>query len=161
MASTASLAFRLLDAHVIGGRADDLAVQVDGWSITYARLLHDSAGLAAGLRWVGCEPGHRLGLDTVKPRIHVVSLLAGIRLGLDVHAGPAPATGAGRVLGDPAHVEVGAVREAWDLVLRAGRGDPEPAAAADPHEAYATSMLQRHDVLLTPLLAGDTATSLN
>lgn len=143
-----SLAFRLLDHHVVTGRADEPAVLSPSGTLTYATLLHDSACLAAGLTHVGLPSGGSATLVEAPATIHVVSLLACVRLGVltvpdaDVRLG-----------GEPARVVGPDIDEDWHVVLRAGRVDPAPAPAVDPDD-YAERMLAEHPAILGALLEG-------
>lgn len=145
-----SLAFRVLDHHVIHGRADNVAV-VDGERpLTYAKLLELSAALAGGLRHLGVEPGSEVDVEALDGRDHVVAVLACLRLG----AVPSPG-GAVVLGGDPAVVRTPEGEWAWDTVRRSGVSDPAAAPGDDP-EGYEQRLRERHDQLITTLLAGDT-----
>lgn len=152
MPVSGGLAFRALDTHVVAGLADEPALVAPGVAMSFAELLDASASVAAGLRAVGLAPGDAVDLRVEDPRTRVVTILAAVRLGLVVESGAAA-----RVEGDPPRVVHAAVDEPWDVILRAGRGDPQPAPAADA-DGYAERMLARHPDVLGPLLEGRPAT---
>ncbi len=148
-----SLAFEALDRHVIGGRADDLAVAGTGRPVSYARLLETSAALAGGLRLLGVEPGTSVDLRVEPGLEQVVAVLAVVRLQLEVEDGADPRLGGG----DPLRVHFGPDEYEWDTVVQAGAGNPAGAAERDP-EGYADRMRARFGHLLDPLLGGGTVT---
>ncbi|KQY59559.1 hypothetical protein ASD11_08370 [Aeromicrobium sp. Root495] len=146
-----SLSFRLLDTHVVAGRADDVAyVDADG-SLTFARLLHESASLAGALNQLGVQPGGTVHLD-LTGRAEVLAVLALVRL--EARAEPGASVS---LAGDPVVARVGDDEFAWDVLMKAGRGDPAPAARFDS-EDYAQHALAEHGELLAPLLAGEKLT---
>lgn len=119
----ASLGFEILDRHVIGGGADDPVIG----RLTYARLLEQSAALAAGLRAIGVAEG-----DVVDVRVadqdRVLVVAACVRIGVvpgaegDVVVEPGD-DGAVVRLPDDTHLV--------DLLRRVGAGDPAAALATD------------------------------
>lgn len=146
-----SLSFRLLDTHVVAGRADDVAYSDAEGSLTFARLLHESAAVAGALNQLGVQPGGTVHLD-LTGRPEVLAVLALVRL--EVTTDPdAPVS----LTGDPAVARVGDSEFAWDVLLKAGRGDPAPAVRWDS-EGYAERALAEHGELLAPLLAGEPLT---
>lgn len=148
---TDSLAFRLLDRHVVEGRADEPAL-VDGTTIiSFADLLHDAASLARGLAHVGI--GAEAALAGGSLRTEVTSLLALVRLGTAIEPSAAWTIG-----GDPARVLGPEVDEDWEVVLRSGRVDPHPAARQDP-DGWADTVLVAYGDLLAPLFTGRPITS--
>jgi hypothetical protein len=148
-----SLAFEALDRHVIGGRADDLAVAGAARPVTYARLLELSAALGGGLRLLGVEPGTSVDLRVEPGLDRVVAVLAVVRLHLEVAEGGDPRLGGT----EPLRVHLGADEYEWDTVLKAGAGNPAGAAERDP-EGYADRMRAQFGHLLDPLLGGGTVT---
>lgn len=147
-----SLAFEALDRHVVGGRADDLAVAGAARPVTYARLLETSAALAGGLRLLGVEPGGSVDLRLEPGLEQVVAVLAVVRLYLEVEDGADPRLG-----GDPLRVHLGADEYEWATVIKAGANDPAGSAERDP-EGYADRMRTWFGHLLDPLLGGGTVT---
>ena len=152
MAPLPSLSFRLLDTHVIAGRADDLALSDAEGSLTYAQLLHESASVAGGLRQLGVEPGGAVHLD-VAGRTRVLAVLALVRL--EARLDPDASV---RVAGDPPVVRVGEDVFAWDVFLSAGRSDPAPAQRFDDPD-YTQKALASYADVLGPLLEGRPLTS--
>ncbi|EFQ83169.1 hypothetical protein HMPREF0063_12378 [Aeromicrobium marinum DSM 15272] len=146
-----SLAFRLLDVHVIHGRADDRAVQHPDLTRSFAELLHESASLAGGLRMMGLGPEDVLVLRSPSVQVRVVTVLACIRLG--AHVEDDAVSPHAVVEGDPAQVVLGDAAESWAVLLKAGRGDPAEAAPTDP-PGYAARVAEQHADLVEPLLAG-------
>lgn len=146
-----SLAFRVLDHHVIHGRADNVAL-VDGRGrpLTYAKLLELSAALAGGLRHIGVGPGSEVDLESLEGTDHVLAVLACLRLGA------VPSPGGSVVLGgDPVVVRTSEGEWAWDTVRGSGVSDPAGAPGADP-DGYEQRLRERHDALIGTLLAGGT-----
>lgn len=143
-----SLAFAALDRHVIGGRADDLAVVGGPRPVTYARLLELSAALGGGLRLLGTTSGAAVDLGLEPGLERVTAVLAIVRLHLEVEAGADPRLG-----GDPVRVHLAGDEYEWGTVLKAGANDPAAAAEHDP-EGYADRMRQRFADVLDPLLGG-------
>jgi len=148
-----SLAFEALDRHVIGGRADDLAVSGATRPVTYARLLELSAAFGGGLRLLGVEPRTSVDLRVEPGLEQVVAVLAVVRLHLEVEEGADPRLGGG----DPLRVHLGADEYEWATVLKAGANDPAGAAEADP-AGYADRMRARFGHVLDPLLGGGVVT---
>ncbi|RLV56975.1 hypothetical protein D9V41_04225 [Aeromicrobium phragmitis] len=147
-----SLAFRILDRHVVEGRADDPALVTDEGTLSYAQLLHESASLAGGLRDLGVVRGTPVHVDVPERRTWVLSVLAVVRLGAE----PDP-DARFRVAGSPATVSTPGETYDLALVLRAGRVEPACAPLTDP-EGYADRMTQRYGEVISALLDGGTLT---
>lgn len=145
-----SLIFRVLDAHVIGGRADDAAVRDSRGSVSYAQLLHESACIAAGLHHMGIEDGTQIVLDLGPGRELVTAVLACARIGA------VPAQTADFVLaGTPPTLRTPSTEVAWDLLDQAGRTEPASAPAEDP-DGYEMALRAAHGQLIVTLEAGGT-----
>ncbi|MET0767172.1 MAG: AMP-binding protein [Aeromicrobium sp.] len=152
MARPQSIAFRALDAHVVAGRADELALVTPAGSLSYAQLLHESACVAGGLRDLGLRAGAPVRLSVTDRHTWVVSVLAIARLGAE------PDHDASfRIEGDPAVVHAGDEEYEFALVLRAGRTDPAPAAVHDDGD-YGERMERQFGDVLATLLHGGTLT---
>lgn len=147
-----SLAFRLLDHHVVEGRADEPALVTPEHTLSYAQLLHESASLAGGLRELGLGPQTPVHVDVPDRHVWVLSVLAVVRLGAE----PDPEARF-RIAGSPAIVDTPDQGYDLDLVLRAGRVDPAVAPARDP-EGYADRLTQRYGDVIAVLLHGGTLT---
>ena len=134
--------YNALDIHVVRGRADDVAVHLDGTEHTFAWLLTEVAACAGVLRAFGVEVGDQVALGAVPHGPGVVSVLAAARVGAVVQYDDSPgATGKVVVHGTPDGVVVSVDGEdlPWDVAMRAGRTDP--AGCADvPGDA----VLSRH-----------------
>ena len=76
-----SLIYQVLDEHVIHGLADNLAIQDDRGTMSYAELLHESASVAGAFTSVGIGPGTGVQIDLVHGRELVVAVLACARIG--------------------------------------------------------------------------------
>ena len=150
----ASLAFRLLDHHVVHGLADDIAVADARGTMSYAQLLHESACIAAGLHHMGVEPGTAVVLDGLVGRDLVVTVLACARIGA------LPAEGGDfRVVGTPPVLLAPGTEVAWDVLDRAGRTDPAPAPHSDP-DGLEQALRTAHPTIINTLEAGQTIQAL-
>lgn len=145
-----SLAFRALDQHVVGGLADDTAVEDERGPLSYAELTHESACIAGAISHLGVESGTEVSIDIPRGRNLAIAVLACARLG----AVPSSA-GVFRFAGETFHTPDTEV--AWDLLMRAGRSEPAPAPDRDP-EGYEDLMREAFPGLFSALLAGGTAT---
>lgn len=145
-----SLGFDLLDRHVVAGRADHPAAG----GRTYARLLEQSAALAAGLQVLGVKEGDDVAVG-VEGDDHALVVCACIRLGAVPVAGGRAAEDQVAVVDTDEGVEVraGAEVHPLDLVRRAGSGDPAAALAADA-DGYREAVLAVEGPLVTALLEG-------
>jgi acyl-coenzyme A synthetase/AMP-(fatty) acid ligase len=140
-----SLAFDLLDRHVVQGRGDDIACSDDSGALTFAQLVERSAALAGGLRALGVTAGDAVAVSMNEGNARVVAICACVRLG----AVPGPDGGV-RIVEDADRVTVVAVGEVVDLtlVLKAGKSDPAPALPSDPPD-YAAAVLENWPMLNT------------
>ncbi|MEH3033248.1 MAG: AMP-binding protein [Aeromicrobium erythreum] len=148
--ATASLGFRVLDAHVVAGRADETAWHDGTRNLTFAQLVHEVATVAGGLRALGVREGDVVALDLSGPE-RVLAVLALVRLGARDGDG-----GSVRLVDGPDGpvASVGTDQVAWAVLRDAGRADPAPALRADV-EGYAEAVRARHADLLEPLLRGE------
>ena len=147
---TLNACYVALDLPVIRGRADEVALVIDGTDHTFARLLTEVAACAGVLRAFGVEVGDEVALGTLPAETAVVAALAVARVGgvASYDESPSPlakvrlaATEAGVVL------VAGGDEVAWDVAMRAGRTDP--AGCADvPGDA----VLARHGDRVLPVL---------
>ncbi|WP_194839836.1 MULTISPECIES: AMP-binding protein [Aeromicrobium] len=145
-----SLVFRILDAHVIHGRADEIAISDERGTTSYAELLHESASIGAGLHHMGIEAGTFVTVDLPPGRDLVVTVLAMARIGA------IPADSADfRLVGTPPVLHAPATEVAWDLLVKAGRVEPHPAPADDP-DGYEELMRAAFGDILEVLEAGRT-----
>ena len=73
----------LLDRHVQEGRGGRVAVRtpLDGRSLTYAEMLAEVEGVAAGLRVLGVQPEQRVGLVLLDSVAYVAAFLGAMRIG--------------------------------------------------------------------------------
>lgn len=142
-----SLVYGALDAQVIAGRADELALDDGTVSLTYAQLLAEVAALAGGLSRLGVRAGSSVSLE-LEAAYEVLAVLACARLGAVVDPG-APV----RVAGDPPVVHTGSDEVGWETVLGIGRTDPEAAPAADA-PGYAERFSAAHASIFTTLASG-------
>jgi acyl-coenzyme A synthetase/AMP-(fatty) acid ligase len=148
---TLNACYVALDLPVIRGRADEVALVLDGTDHTFARLLTEVAACAGVLRAFGVEVGDEVALGPLPAETAVVAALAVARVGAvaSYDESPSPsakvrltATDAGVVL------VAGGDEVAWDVAMRAGRTDP--AGCADvPGDAV---LARRGDQVL-PVLA--------
>jgi hypothetical protein len=149
---TLNACYLALDVHIIRGRADEVALTVDGGSRTFARLLTEVAACAGVLRAFGVGIGDEVALGPLPGEAAVVGALAVARVGgvaayddaayddaaYDDAAG---ATATVRLRATDAGVVFSVDGEdlPWDVAMRAGRTDP--AGCADvPGDA----VLARH-----------------
>lgn len=148
----ASLIYRVLDQHVIHGLADNLAIQDERGTMSYAELLHESASVAGSFINVGIGPGTGVQIDLAHGRELVVAVLACTRIGA-VPRAPAEF----RVAGSPPVLHTSETEVPWDLLIKAGRLDPAPAPADDP-EGYEALMREAYADVFSALEAGETVT---
>lgn len=145
-----SLVFRVLDAQVIAGLADDIAVQDERGTRSYAQLLHESACIAGGLHHMGVETGTFVTLDVPAGRELVVAVLALARIGA------LPSDGADfRLVGHPPVLHAPNTEVAWEVLDHAGRTDPHVAPASDP-DGYEAAMRAAYGDIFATLEAGGT-----
>jgi acyl-coenzyme A synthetase/AMP-(fatty) acid ligase len=148
---TLNACYVALDLPVIRGRADEVALVLDGTDRTFARLLTEVAACGGVLRAFGVEVGDEVALGPLPGETAVVAALAVARVGgvASYDESPSPSakvrlasTEAGVVL------VAGGDEVAWDVAMRAGRTDP--AGCADvPGDAV---LARRGDQVL-PVLA--------
>ena len=145
-----SLVFRVLDHQVIHGLADNLAIQDERGTMSYAELLHESASVAGTLTSVGIGPGTAVHIDLAPGREMVVAVLACARIAA------LPRESADfRLAGAPPVLHTPDTEVSWDLLIKAGRVDPAPAPSEDP-EGYEALMREAYPDIFTALEAGDT-----
>lgn len=147
MAAPTNVSYVLLDAAVIGGRADEPVVA----GTTHARLLEEVAALGGVLHHLGVGPGVPVVVAPVDDQDAVVAALAVARLGGVVHTTDTPdapvlITSLGSPLLDvvPPEGRHRLVRGPgvtepdldWGVMLRAGRTDPAGCAVLEPGSAY-------------------------
>ena len=143
---TLNACYHALDIHVIRGRADEVALTIDGTERTFAWLLTEVAACAGVLQAFGVGLGDRVVLGSVPPQTGIVVTLAVARVGgVVVHdSSTEGSTGTDatlRVRAVDGEVAFGVEDEQvpWDVAMRAGRTDP--AGTADvPGDA----ILARH-----------------
>ena len=145
-----SLAFRVLDHHVIHGLADELAVQDERGAMSYAELLHESASIAGAFTNVGIAAGTGLRLELPHGRELVVAVLACARIGAVPQA-----VAELRLAGLPPVLHLPDTEVTWDLLIHAGRIDPAPAPAGDP-EGYEALMREAYPDIFSVLEPGGT-----
>ena len=142
-----TLVFRALDRHVVGGLADNNAVEDDRGPLSYAQLLHESACVAGAMSHLGVVSGTEVAIGISRGRNLVIAVLACARLGA-VPGDLAAYRFAGEVFHTP-ETEI-----PWDLLMRAGRSEPAPAPDHDP-EGYEDLMTAGFPDIFAPLLAGE------
>ncbi len=148
---TLNACYDALDIHVVRGRADDVALSLDGTERSFAWLLTEVAACAGVLRAFGVGLGDQVALGAVPRETGVLVVLAAARVGAVVQHDDSPGA-EGKIVvrstDDGVVFSVDADAVPWDVAMRAGRTDP--AGCADvPGDA----VLARH--------AGDTLTVLD
>ncbi len=157
---TTNVTFALLDAAVIGGRAEDPVVTT---GMTHARLLEEVAAVGGVLRHLGVGAGVPVVVDVAPDLEAVVAALATARLGGVVTTTDDPAAPAAPVAvvsradapapaGRTRLVLAETVAEPdlqWHVMLRAGRTDPAVCERLDPEAAYSPtrSVAEQLDLL--------------
>lgn len=139
---TLNACYHALDIHVVRGRADDVAVSLDGRDRTFAWLLTEVAACAGVLRAFGTGAGDRVVLGSLPAEAGVVAVLAVARVGAVAAYDDSPgAEGRVQVRRVDGTVVFTADGEdlPWDVAMRAGRTDPAPTEAV-PGDA----VLARH-----------------
>ncbi|MCW2751659.1 MAG: hypothetical protein JWR83_2769 [Aeromicrobium sp.] len=144
-----SLVFRALDQHVVGGLADDPAIEDGLGSMSFAQLLHESASVAGAINQLGVTTGTQIALDLSDGRERIIAVLACARLGAVPHADGTEF----RLTGVPPVFHTPETEAAWDLLIRAGRNEPAPAPLEDP-DGYEELLLADYDDIFAPLIAG-------
>lgn len=154
---TLNACYVALDLPVIRGRADEVALTIDGTDHTFARLLTEVAACAGVLRAFGVDVGDEVALGPLPGETAVVAALAVARVGgvAAYDESPSPsakvrlsATEAGVVL------VAGGDEVSWDVAMRAGRTDP--AGCADvPGDAVLARRGKSALTVLTALGASD------
>lgn len=137
--ATGNAAYNALDRHVVRGRADEAAAELDGRSRTYADLLAESAAFAGVLRAFGVGLGDEVLVGRLPETHAALVALAGARLGAVCRyveevgaavdgASPRAAVAATRPVADTGDLPVVTVDAtgdlSWEVVMRAGRTDP-------------------------------------
>lgn len=120
---TLNACYEALDIHVVRGRADDVALSVDGEERSFARLLTEVAACAGVLRAFGVGLGDRVVVAGLSPENRVVVPLAVARVGAVAAYDDTPGA-AGKVRVDATGFGVDGDEVAWDVAMRAGRTDP-------------------------------------
>ena len=146
----ASLAFDMLDRHIVDGRGEDIACSDDTGSLTYARLLERSAAMGGGLRVLGVRPGDEVAISVPAGNLQVVIVCACVRIGA-VPGG----RGEVRIEGKDGNVSVhmGVHDLELSVIMKAGAADPAPARADDP-PGYADQVRDAFEDVIESLLAG-------
>lgn len=148
---TLNACYVALDLPVIRGRADEVALTIDGADHTFARLLTEVAACAGVLRAFGVGVGDEVALGPLPSETSVVAALAVARVGgvASYDESPSPSAKVRLTATDVGVVLVaGGDEVAWDVAMRAGRTDP--AGCADvPGDAV---LARRGDQVL-PVLA--------
>jgi acyl-coenzyme A synthetase/AMP-(fatty) acid ligase len=144
-----SLVFRALDQHVVGGLADNPAIEDERGAMSFAQLLHESASVAGAINQLGVTTGTTIALDLPDGRERVIAVLACARLG----AVPDAAAIEFRLTGEPPAFHTTDSEVSWDLLIRAGRNDPAPAPDKDP-DGYEQVLLEAYGDVFGPLTAG-------
>lgn len=140
---TRNVSFALLDAAVIGGRADEQVVP----GMTHARLLEEVAALGGVLSHLGVGVGVPVVVALESDLDAIVAALAATRVGgvastRDVPEAPVVLVDAGSpVSGDGRNriVRGSGVEEPdleWQAMIRAGRTDPAGCAVLESGAAY-------------------------
>jgi len=142
-----SLIFRVLDQHVVGGLADDPAIEDERGAMSYAQLLHESACLAGAMHHLGITDGSEVAIE-LSGRERVIAVLACARLGA-IPNGRADFRFAAAAFHTP-ETEV-----SWDLLIKAGRTEPAPAPDRDP-DGYESLMRGAYESIFGTLAAGGT-----
>jgi hypothetical protein len=145
---TLNACYEALDIHVVRGRADDVAVTVDGRELSFARMLTEVAACAGVLRAFGVGLGDRVVVGELSPEGRVVVPLAVARVGALAAYDNTPGA-EGRVQVSAEAFVAGGDEVPYDVAMRAGRTDP--AGCADvPGDA---AMAVHGDDVLTVLQA--------
>ncbi len=158
--------FDLLDAQIVAGGADDVALAAGSQRWTYARLLEEVAAFGGVLRHCGVRPGDPVGISLSESVELVVAVLACGRIGAahsfeprgtvvvtdaSVRETEATVVIVRRRPGVEVELREGRDHD-WEVVMRAGRTDPaacEEGATFTPYDARTAG-------LLGPLLDGGT-----
>ena len=146
----ASLVFRALDRHVVGGLADHPAIADERGSLSYAQLLHESACVAGAIGHLGVVGGTPVSIELPHSRELVIAVLACARLGAVPHA-----TGLYVFGGTPPQFRTPDSEVEWTVLMRAGRAEPAPAPDRDA-DGYEDLLRAEHGELIDALIAGRT-----
>ena len=147
-----SLVFRVLDAQVIGGLADHIAIEDGRGTMSYAQLLHESASVAGALIHMGVDAGARVVIDLPADRDRVISVLACARIGAVTDD-----AGDFRLAGTPPVLHTLTTEVTWGVLVQAGRVEPASAPETDA-DGYEQLMRDLHADIFDPLTAGGTIT---
>lgn len=134
--------YNALDIHVIRGRADDVALSIDGRDLSFARVLTEVAACAGVLRAFGVGVGDRVAVGFLPPDVALTVVLAVARVGaVAAYDNSAGGDGTLRVGSDDGGVTFTVDGDVllWDVAMRAGRTDPAPCA-----EVSGDAILCRH-----------------
>lgn len=136
---TGNAAYNALDRHVVRGRADEVAAELEARAWTYADLLAESAAFAGVLRAFGVGLGDEVVVGRLPETHAALVALAAARLGAtcryveEVEAATVATSSTAAVAatrpvadtGDLPVVTVDATADlSWEVVMRAGRTDP-------------------------------------
>jgi hypothetical protein len=140
---TLNACFNALDRHVVRGKAEAFAVELDGRAWTYADLLAEVGAFAGALRAFGVGPGEGVLVGPLPGHHEVVASLAVARLGAVRWYAEASADAVSPVLEEagalvavlPTKIDVDlgelplitvddSTELSWTTVMRAGRTDP-------------------------------------
>ncbi len=129
---TLNACYNALDIHVIGGRADDVAILDGDRSLTFARVLTEVAAFAGVLQAFGVTPGAEVVVLGLPPLEDIVVQLACARLGAVhfVEPSPAPAlvvagTTTGHTFDSVPLITIDDTGElVWSTMMTAGRAEP-------------------------------------
>ncbi|WP_090971979.1 hypothetical protein [Nocardioides exalbidus] len=124
---TLNACYDALDLHVIRGRADEVALSLDGADHTFAWLLTEVAACAGVMRAFGVALGDQVALGAVPRQEGALVVLAAARIGAVVqHDDSAGAEGKVVVRTGPDGVVFSSDGQdvPWDVAMRAGRTDP-------------------------------------
>ena len=134
---TLNACYEALDIHVVRGRADDVALSLDGQDRTYAWLLTEVAACGGVLRAFGVGLGDRVDVGALPPEGRVVVALAVCRVGAMV-AYDDTAGAVGKVRIDGRGFSVAGDEVPWEVAMRAGRTDPAGCADVPGDAVLAT-----------------------
>lgn len=122
---TLNACYQALDLHVIRGRADEVALDLDGRPRTFAWLLSEVGACAGVLRAFGVDVGAPVAVGALPAEHGLVVALAVARVGgVATYDDTAQARVAVRPLDGDVVVSADGEDLPWDVAMRAGRTDP-------------------------------------